>query len=200
MKHLLAIIAIVLLLGGPVAAAPVIGEAAPGFAGNGADGEALSLDGFAGQKIVLEWTSHDCLFVVKHYSSGNMQRTQSALRDAGYTWIQVISSAPGKQGHVSGEEANDLNARRGAYVDHVFMDPDGTMGHAYAAKTTPHMYIIDEGGVLRYMGAIDSIRSARPSDIPKATNYVLAALDALNAGETVAESSTRAYGCTVKYK
>ena len=181
-------------------AAPMIGAAAPAFSGTTSDGDAISLADFAGKKVVLEWTNHDCPFVRKHYDSGNMQRTQRALTEDGAVWITIISSAPGKQGHVSGDVANDLNQRRGAYVDHVILDPEGTIGRAYEAKTTPHMFIIDEAQVLQYMGAIDSIRSARQSDIPKATNYVLAAYDALKSGGEVAETSTRAYGCTVKYK
>ena len=187
-------------MAGTAHAVPMVGEAAPVFSGTTSDGDAISLVDFAGKKVVLEWTNHDCPFVRKHYDSGNMQRTQRALTEDGVVWITVISSAPGKQGHVSGDVANDLNQRRGAYVDYVILDPDGTIGRAYEAKTTPHMFIIDEQQVLQYMGAIDSIRSARQSDIPKATNYVLAAYDALKSGAEVAETSTRAYGCTVKYK
>jgi peroxiredoxin len=179
---------------------PEIGAHAPAFEGLTSNGDTITLADFAGQKVVLEWTNHDCPFVKKHYSSGNMQRTQRALTEDGVVWVTVISSAPGKQGHVSAEVANELNQRRGAYVDHVILDPDGTIGRLYEAKTTPHMFIIDEQQVLQYRGAIDSIRSARVSDIPKATNYVMAAHDALKSGRSVADTSTRAYGCTVKYK
>jgi len=181
-------------------ASPEIGKIAPSFSGTTSAGETISLNALKGKKVVLEWTNHDCPFVVKHYTSGNMQRTQSTLRNDDYVWIQVISSAPGKQGHVSPAKADELNQQRGAYVDHVLLDPEGTAGHAYGAKTTPHMYIIDGELVLQYMGAIDSIRSARISDIERATNYVLAVHEALESGQPVAETSTRAYGCTIKYK
>ncbi|TDI62251.1 MAG: redoxin domain-containing protein [Alphaproteobacteria bacterium] len=200
MKSILLSLALVIGLAHAAAAAPQIGAPAPAFSGINTKGETISLADFAGQKVVLEWTNHDCPFVVKHYGSGNMQRTQAALTDAGYVWLTIISSAPGKQGYVSPEKADQLTASRGAYTDHVILDPEGTIGHAYEAKTTPHMFIIDEQQILQYMGAIDSIRSARQSDIPKATNYVLAAYEALNSGEPVAETSTRAYGCSVKYK
>jgi len=200
MKHVLFIVTVLMGIAGQAIAAPQIGAQAPAFEGVTSSGGTIALADFAGKKVVLEWTNHDCPFVIKHYSSGNMQRTQRALTEDGVVWIAVISSAPGKQGHVSGDMANELNQRRGAYVDHVILDPDGTIGRLYDAKTTPHMFIIDEQQVLQYMGAIDSIRSARVSDIPKATNYVMAAYDALKLGRSVAETSTRAYGCTVKYK
>jgi alkyl hydroperoxide reductase subunit AhpC len=200
MKSILMSFALVMGLAQAAIAAPQIGEPAPAFTGINTKGETISLSDYAGQKVVLEWTNHDCPFVVKHYGSGNMQRTQATLTEGGYAWLTIISSAPGKQGHVSPAKADELTASRGAYTDHVILDPDGTIGHAYEAKTTPHMFIIDEQQVLQYMGAIDSIRSARQSDIPKATNYVLAAHQAIESGEPVTETSTRAYGCSVKYK
>ena len=181
-------------------ASPQIGAPAPGFIGTDTTGKEINLADFAGQNVMLEWTNHGCPFVSKHYDSGNMQATQKALTDDGVVWISVISSAPGKQGYVSPEEADELSRSRGAVPTHVILDPEGTIGHAYEAKTTPHMYLIDEEQVLQYMGAIDSIRSARPSDIPKATNYALTSWDALKSGAEIDPASTTAYGCTVKYK
>ena len=78
-------------------------------------------------------------------------------------------------------------------------DHDGKVGHLYSAKATPHLYVINKEGVLVYQGAIDSIRSAEPADIAKATNYVNAALAAVKAGKPVEKASTEPYGCSVKY-
>ena len=114
-------------------------------------------------------------------------------------WLTIISSAPGKQGHVTGEEANALTAQRDARPDHVILDETGEIGQLYNAKTTPHMYVIDAEGKLAYNGAIDSIPSARTSDIPDAENHVTAALDALANGETPDPATTKPYGCSVKY-
>jgi hypothetical protein len=200
MKSILLSLSLVIGLACSAAAAPQVGALAPSFTGTNTKGETISLSDYAGQKVVLEWTNHDCPFVVKHYGSGNMQRTQAALVEDGVVWLTVISSAPGKQGYVSPQVADQLTVSRGAYTDEVLLDPDGTIGHAYQAKTTPHMFLIDENQVVQYMGAIDSIRSARPSDIPQATNYVLAAHEALKSGEAITDTSTQAYGCTVKYK
>ncbi len=179
------------------------GAAAPAFTGVTSTGEIISLADFSGKTVVLEWTNHDCPFVKKHYKQpiGNMQGLQSdaAASDGNVVWVQIISSAPGKQGHIDGAEAEAINAARGAVPAYTVLDPDGTIGHAYGAKTTPHMFVINGDGGLAYAGAIDSIGSTRVSDIATATNYVSAALDALAAGNPVAIARSAPYGCSVKY-
>lgn len=180
-------------------AQPVTGEPAPAFTATTASGETISLADFEGRTVVLEWTNHGCPYVQKHYDGNNMQTLQYGARANGVEWIQIISSAPGKQGHVTGEEALTLNAERGASPMHVVLDPSGEIGRAYDARTTPHMYVIDGQGVLRYAGAIDDAPSARPASLEGATNYVLNALMALDAGEPVDPDQTVAYGCNVKY-
>lgn len=180
---------------------PTIGAEAPVFSGTDSNGDAVDLAAFRGKKIILEWTNHDCPYVRKHYddSQRNMQSLQKSAADAGAIWLSVVSSAPGKQGHVTGEQANQLSESRGASPTAVVLDPDGTIGRLYSAKTTPHMFIIDEAGVLQYMGAIDSKRSSNPSDIPASTNYVSQALGELVAGQAVTAPVTQPYGCSVKY-
>jgi len=64
---------------------------------------------------------------------------------------------------------------------------------------TPHMYIIDATGTLVYKGGIDSIPSSDIADIPKAKQYVRIGLGEVLAGKPVSDSSTRPYGCSLKY-
>ena len=183
-------------------AAPITGEATPGFANAmTASGETISLSDFANQTVVLEWTNHDCPFVKKHYAEpvNNMQTLQSDATAGDTVWIQVISSAPGKQGYLEADAALAKNAERAAAPSYTILDPSGDIGRAYDAKTTPHMYVIEGNGDLAYQGAIDSIRSARVSDIGKATNYVTAALTAVAAGGAPDVPSAKPYGCSVKY-
>lgn len=183
-------------------ATPITGQAAPGFSNAvTATGDTISLSDFAGQTVVMEWTNHDCPFVKKHYAEpvNNMQTLQSEATAGGTVWIQVISSAPGKQGYLEAEAALAKNSERGAAPTYTILDPSGDIGRAYDAKTTPHMYVIEGDGELAYEGAIDSIRSARVSDIGKATNYVTAALTAVTAGATPDVTSSKPYGCSVKY-
>lgn len=182
-----------------IAAEPVVGKEAPLFEGLTSGGETISLESLRGKPVMLEWTNYECPYVRKHYESGNMQRTQASLTADGVTWISIISSAPGEQGHVSADEANDLSQRRGVYADYVVLDPEGSIGRKYNAKTTPQMFLIDADGILQYMGAIDDKPSARPSSLDGATNYALAAWQSLKAGEPIKETSTKPYGCSVKY-
>ncbi len=183
-----------------VQAAPVIGQTAPHFEVVDTKGITHQLSDFEGQVVVLEWTNHDCPFVRKHYSSNNMQNQQRMARDEhGVVWLTVISSSPGTQGHVSAEQADALTASRNAEPAAVLLDEAGSMGRAYDARVTPHMYIIDETSTLVYMGGIDSNPSANPDDIPDATQYVVEALKSMAAGEPIAEPITRPYGCSVKY-
>lgn len=159
-----------------------------------------NLSDFAGKNIVLEWTNDGCPYVKKHYTTNNMQETQKmATADGDTVWLSVISSAPGKQGYVSGVEANKLTSSRGAAPTAVVLDETGAAGRAFGAQTTPHMYIIDANQTLVYQGAIDDNRSANPATVAGAKNYVKAALMDIKAGKAVSVSDTAPYGCSVKY-
>jgi peroxiredoxin len=172
---------------------------APAFTATTADGKTVNLADYKGKTVVLEWTNHDCPFVKKHYGSSNMQNQQKAATAQGVVWLQVISSAPGQQGHVDGATAQKLNAERGAAPTATLLDPKGELGKLYGAQTTPHMYVIKGDGTLAYKGGIDSIASADKADIAKAEPYVTQALAAMAAGRKVEKASTRPYGCSVKY-
>ena len=181
-------------------AVPVIGELAPGFTLVDSYGETHVLSNYRGSHVILEWTNHECPYVRKHYGTGNMQRLQQDATEDGVIWLTIISSAPGRQGYISDNQANLLTASRGAYPDAVLFDPEGIVGRAYDARTTPHMYVIDAEGVLRYMGAIDDQPTTRRSSVEGATNYVRLALADMDAGRDVEITETTAYGCSVKYR
>lgn len=192
-----AITAAALIVSSADAAPP--GNAAPAFKELNTSGKDISLADFRGKTVVIEWTNHGCPFVQKHYNSKNMQATQAAAAEDGVVWLSVISSKPGSQGHVSPEQADKLTLDRGAKPTHVLLDPDGSMGRAYGAKTTPHMFIITPDGKVAYNGAIDSIQSNKVDDVPKAINYVTTGLAALKAGKAPDPAATVPYGCDVKY-
>lgn len=179
-------------------AAPKVGEPAPAFSTTDSNGKTVQLADYRGKFVVLEWSNAECPFVKKHYA-GNMQALQKEETAKGVAWLTVISSAPGKQGHVDGKQANALTKERGAAPTAVLLDPTGKIGHAYDAKTTPHMFVIDPKGTLVYMGGIDSIASADTEDIPEAKPYVKLALAEAMAGKPVTEAVTKPYGCGIKY-
>ncbi|MBN8432254.1 thioredoxin family protein [Microbulbifer salipaludis] len=181
-------------------AAAVPGAKAPDFSEVDAAGKTHSLEDYAGQWLVLEWFNKDCPYVKKHYGSGNMQALQKKYTDQDINWLTVISSAQGKQGYLEPAQAMTVAEGHNLSATAPFLlDADGSMGRAYGAKTTPHMFIINPEGQVVYAGAIDDNDSANPAVIPKSSNYVAAALDASMAGEAIAVASSRAYGCSVKY-
>jgi peroxiredoxin len=181
-------------------ATPQVGKPAPDFNAVDSNGKTVKLADLRGKTVVLEWTNDGCPYVKKHYSSGNMQSLQKEETAKGIVWLTVISSAPGSQGHVSGDEANALTKSRDAAPTAVLLDPEGAVGHLYDARTTPHMFIVNGEGVLVYMGGIDDKATSDPADVKGARNYVRAALDNLAAGTPVENAVTRPYGCSVKYK
>lgn len=199
LRTILATAALSLVVSGPVFAKAVVGDAAPTFTLTDSNGKARSLAEFKGKTVVLEWTNAECPFVKKHYGSGNMQAQQKEATGEGVVWLTINSGAPGKQGAVDGAGANAVIKTSGGGQTAYLLDPDGKVGHEYGAKTTPHMYVIDGEGKLRYMGGIDSIQSADQADVPKATQYVRQALTELKGGKAVSVSTSQPYGCSVKY-
>lgn len=175
------------------------GAEAPDFKLTDTAGAEHNLSDFAGKYVVLEWTNRHCPFVVKHYSEGDMQALQELMTADGVVWLQVVSSAEGKQGYLTPAEGEALRKSQEMHSTAMLLDPSGTVGRQYGARTTPHMYLINPEGTLIYQGAIDSIKSARHSDIAKAKNYVQAAYASAKAGEPIEDTTTVPYGCSVKY-
>jgi len=177
----------------PAAAA---GIPAPDFALKDTEGKEFRLADYvaAGNVVVLEWFNPDCPFVRKHHEKNKTMATLSAAyRDRNVVWLAVNSGAPGKQG-------NGVDRNRRAREDYgisypVLLDEDGTVGRAYGAKATPHMFVIDDGRIV-YAGAIDD--NPTPGTLGE-TNYVRKALDAVLAGEPVEVTESKPYGCSVKY-
>jgi peroxiredoxin len=177
----------------------LIGAAAPAFTLTDSNGRNLSLADFKGKTVVLEWTSHECPYVGKHYRGNNMQALQKKWTGQGVVWLSVISSAPGQPGHVSPQQANKLTVDREAAPTAVLFDPTGKVGRAYGARTTPHMYVINSEGALVYKGGIDDQPTARLQDLKGARNFVDQALGEISQGKPVSVATSRAYGCSIKY-
>ena len=175
---------------------------APSFELVDSYGENISLSNFEGKTVVLEWTNHDCPYVAKHYATGNMQNTQEQAKDQGVVWLTIISSAPGTQGYVLPAKANELTTTRNAQPNHVLFDPEGGVGKMYGAKTTPHMYVIDKKGALRYQGAIDDAGGPNfwTKNLLDADNYVKNVLGEMQDGQAISTKVSKPYGCSVKYK
>jgi hypothetical protein len=178
----------------------VVGDKAPDYSFTDIDGKKHSISGFKGKTVVLEWTNPGCPFVKKYYSKGDMQNLQAkATQNPDTIWVTINSSADGKQGHLDNAGFKKLIAENKSHSTAYVLDPQGTFGKLYGAKTTPHMFVINQKGILAYQGAIDSISSPDQSDIAKATPYVMNAIESVRKGEKLAVTTTPSYGCGVKY-
>jgi hypothetical protein len=128
-----------------------------------------------------------------------MQKLQKKYTGEGVVWLSIVSSAPGKQGHMTAEDAKKTAEEKGSAATAVLLDEDGKVGLLYEAKVTPELFIINPEGALVYAGGIDDKKSTDPADIATSTNFVAQALDELLAGKPVSMAKTAAYGCSIKY-
>ena len=192
---------LLLLAAVPVASAgPDVGQPAPDFTLSDTEGETHSLQDYRGEWVVLEWLNYGCPYVQKHYRTGNIPSQQEKWRDEGVVWLAIVSSAPDKQGYYEPAAMNEKSAEWGSNATAVLLDPEGDVGRAYEARTTPHMFVIDSEGTVVYMGGIDDVPTASDEDLEQATQLVDRALTEAMAGEPVSRPTSRPYGCSVKYE
>lgn len=182
-----------------VSANPVsVGDAAPDFSLKDITGKTVKLSDLKGKTVVLEWTNPGCPFVVGHYANANMPAVQAKYTAKGVVWLTINSTNAEHKDARSAEEFQKTFAEWKSSASANLLDTDGSVGQTYAAKTTPHMYIIAADGTLAYNGAIDDDRSVSGGANAK-INYVSVALDELLTSKSVATSTTKPYGCSVKY-
>lgn len=171
----------------------VIGSPAPDFKLKDADGKTHTLSEFKDKVVILEWTNHECPVVNRCHKSNLMANTWKEFEGKPVVWMAIDSS------HFCADKVEGIGkwSRSQKLGYPILLDPKGEVGRLYEAKTTPHMFVIDQKGVLAYSGAI--------SDDPygqndQARNYVSEAVTALLSGSTVARAKTKPFGCSVKYK
>lgn len=183
---------------GALLANPAVGAAAPEFTAKSAEGRDVKLSDHKGKIVVLEWFNPSCPFVKKFYEPGKMQQLQKDYAGKGVVWITVASTAKKHPDHLDGPALQKKIAALKAAPSLILDDSDGALARLYAAKTTPHVFVIGKDGKLLYKGAIDSVRSTDPDDIAKATPYLANAIDAALAGKSPEPAETKPYGCGVK--
>ncbi len=175
------------------------GTAAPEFSLNDTTGKTVKLSDHKGKFVVLEWTNPECPFVQKHYNSKNMQDLQKEWGGKEVVWLSINSTNESSGEFKTAAQMASWMKTQGAAQNSTLIDATSATGRAYAAKTTPHMFVIDPTGKILYNGAIDDKRSANPADARTAKNYVRAALTEATTGKPVTVASTTPYGCSVKY-
>lgn len=175
-----------------------VGQPAPRFSLKNLTGKEVSLASFEGQTVVLEWFNPDCPFVKYSHREGPLKDLAETAKEKneGLVWLAINSGAPGEQGH--GVERNQKAMEEYGMSYDILVDEDGSVGKAYGAKTTPHMYVINGDGVLEYAGALDNAPMGKVKG-DSFTNYVTLALEKLAQGEAIDPRETTPYGCSVKY-
>jgi peroxiredoxin len=174
-----------------------VGDAAPAFTLKDTDGKDVSLDSLRkdGKIVVAFWFNPKCPFVVKHFEKGGNTFNDmfTAYKDKKVSIVAINSNAAGEQG--SGKDTNATAKKDWKIEFPILLDESGDTGKAYGAVTTPHCFVIGTDGKIAYVGAIDDDSGGKVGK----TNYVSKAVDELLAGKPVTTSSTKPYGCSVKY-
>jgi peroxiredoxin len=183
----------------PAVRAADVGHPAPAFELLDTTGRSVKLSDFKGRFVVLEWTNPSCPFVAKHYGSQNMQSLQKEATGKDVVWLSISSTAPGHSEYLPPAALAQRYKEWGYASTAMLMDDGGQVGKAYAARTTPHMYVVDPKGTLVYAGGIDDKRSADPADVKTAKNFVRVALGESMAGKPVSTPTAAPYGCSIKY-
>jgi peroxiredoxin len=186
-----------------------VGQLAPDFSLKGNDGKIHKLSDATKKKhiVVLEWFNEGCPYVHKHYDSGNMQRLQKELTAKGdVEWYTIASSSKGKQGYLATvADAAKMKKDKGMNNTALLLDPGSKIAADFGAKTTPHMFVIDQKGMVAYNGAIDSEDTARPMKVDDYKNnksihkYVEDAVAAVRLEKKPEVTSHEPYGCSIKY-
>ena len=128
---------------------PTLGAPAPIFSLEDQDGKKVSLSDFAGKVVVLEWTNPDCPFVKRHYEAKTMTTTANKYKDKDVVWLAINTT------HYMAKEKYKEWIKTHNISYPILDDHEGTVGRMYAAKTTPHMFIIGKDGKLVYQGGVD---------------------------------------------
>jgi len=175
-----------------------VGKPAPDFTAKDINGKTHKLSDYKGKIVILEAYNLDCPFCKNHFKSGAMQELQADVTGKGVVWLLVNSVGSRNPGYRDAEKAKqewkEQKIKATAWID----DHSGELGKKYGMRTTPHMFVVDKDGVLVYQGAIDD-RAAAEGDPRTARNYVRETVTKLLAGEKVAATQTKPYGCGVKY-
>jgi peroxiredoxin len=167
---------------------------APDFTLVNYDGKEVKLADYKGKIVVLEWFNYECPFSRYNYEKTTADNDLAAkYKDKNVVWLAINST-----GHQAAEKNKEFAAQ--FKVEHPILDDStGTVGRAYGAMTTPHIFIIDAKGNIAYKGALDNAPLGKTPENEKYVNYADKALDELTADKPVTTAETKSYGCSVKY-
>jgi len=161
-----------------------IGSAAPNFELEDLEGARHSPRDELGSILVLNFWSADCV---------HSQRADEEFEDLAQEWGEGVSFWCIASNENEDEELIG-NAAAKNKIDRLLRDQHLAVADAYGAVTTPHVFVIDEQGVLRYSGAFNdvSLRQRTPT-----RNYLQEAVKAVQNGVDPDHSETAPFGCAI---
>ena len=157
-----------------------VGQPAPNFQLNDLEGRLVSLRDYLGRLVLINFWSAECPWA---------ERADRVLAE----WMdQVALLSIASNANEPPYQLREVAQSRDLPI--LLLDPHQGVADQYGAITTPHCFLIDEAGMLRYQGAFDDVtfRQRTPT-----RNYVLEAIEALRSGFSISISETPAYGCTI---
>lgn len=173
-----------------------IGQKAPAFMLKDIKGATHDLAKYAGKILVMEWVNPQCPVCRGAHVDGRIPKMVKELNIVGNVQFLAVCSNP----NVSPQEHQE--ALKSYNVEYpLLLDSDTSAAQLFGAKTTPHVFVIDADGILRYHGALDNDADGTLTKEGKeVTNYVLQAVRQVKADETVSPDHVRPYGCKVRYQ
>ncbi len=156
------------------------GQSAPIFHLEDLNGRRIELEDFLERTVLINFWSAECPWA---------ERADQVLRE----WQdRIVLLSIASNANEPPELLRLAAEKRGLQV--VLQDPDHRVADQYGAETTPHLFLIDAGGILRYQGAFDDVtfRQRTPT-----RSYIEEALQAVLNGGRVPVEETPAFGCTI---
>ena len=161
-----------------------IGEPAPSFELPDLDGVPHRLEAYRGRIVVLNFWSAECPW---------SERADRALQPLLEGWgsrvaLLTIASNANEPLELLRHTAETRGLLR------VLHDAHQEAADRYGAQTTPHLFVVDAHGLLRYQGAFDDVTFRRRTPT---RNYLEEAVEALLPGRAPDPAQTPPYGCTI---
>jgi peroxiredoxin len=161
-----------------------LNEPAPEFELSDLQGVPHKLSDYRGRTVIVNFWSAEC---------PHSERTDRYLVSLLEQWgREVVMLSIAANRNESAQLVAEAAKARG--IPKVLLDAEDRVANLYEALTTPHAFLIDREGILRYRGAVDNITFRQR----EATHFfVQEAVEALLHGHLPELTETPAYGCVI---
>lgn len=171
-----------------------VGAKGPAFSlVNAVDGKTVAMDPADGKVKVVIFTCNQC-----PYAKAFEARLMEIANRFGHKGVSFYAVNPNDDTRYAEETLANMKARavEKGYPFPYLKDGDSATARAYGARVTPHVFVLDGDGVIRYRGYVDD--SAKPAE--RKNEGLISALNGMLDGRAVGNAETRAFGCAIKWK